>query len=80
MKPTGKLAFAYSTIAQLTSRVESLTHELAANETMMRKSYEQGWCNAASWANRQDLLADMDSAAYAQDMASSMQKLNRASV
>lgn len=33
----------------------------------LRQAYKAGWVNASSWANRDDLLSDIDSPSYMKD-------------
>jgi hypothetical protein len=38
----------------------------------IEKAYELGWRKAAEWANRDDLISDIDSLAYVVDMQKSL--------
>ena len=38
----------------------------------MREAYEAGWVECARWANRSDLVSDIDSPAYITDRESAL--------
>lgn len=43
----------------------------------MSQAYAMGWRRAALWANRDDLIADIDSPAYERDMAEDLATIAR---
>lgn len=40
------------------------------------RAFELGWCTAANWANRDDLVSDIGSPAYMKDMQETLSKEN----
>lgn len=48
--------------------------------TASDRAYEQGWRNAAAWADRDDLVADIGSPAYLKDMRAALSESGNASI
>lgn len=63
---TRLLAAADHARSEQCQRLESLLREAAA-VLSDRDAYAAGWRNAARWANRDDLIADIGSPAYERD-------------
>ncbi len=45
------------------------------SESLINKAYESGWVEAACWAERDDLIADVDSPAYLDDRMANLDSI-----
>lgn len=49
-----------------------------ADKSLLQRAYEAGWIQCAIWAERDDLITDCDSGAYARERDAALAKLTAA--
>ena len=64
-----------ATERELLETIDRLTSERDALKSDAERMYRQGWINAAKWAKRPDLIADIDSGAYAKEMSAAFERM-----
>ena len=57
--------------------LEAAQHEpdVTPGEALLQRAYEAGWVQCATWAERDDLITDCDSPAYARERDAALSKL-----
>lgn len=70
---TAELEATKKAVQQNYFRVVEVTVERDLLKADAEQMYKRGWINAARWADRADLIADIDSGAYAAELDAAIQ-------